>query len=180
MIRYFYITIHFFPQYEETIFREKQGGKYQNSENGKWYRKRLLYDFGWGQENGFELLPPLPFENLIQLVEQPQPTAKRFRYTMQESEALDIWRSNLLGAVSVIMQDHTEALIDFLSEKITTDYFADPVIRQNFKWFCFDDSKTMEEGRVSGGILTRSYEEVLNDYPQWKRIAQDVVKQVYG
>ena len=64
--------------------------------------------------------------------------------------------------------------------KCVTDYFSKPIVRKSFKWFCFDDSKTMEEDRVSGGILTRSYEEDLSDYPQWEKIAQDVVKQVYG
>ena len=69
--RYFYITIHFFPDYERTIFSKQQDGLYIDDETGELYRKRLLYDFGWGQEKGFELMPQLSFGELIQLVEQP-------------------------------------------------------------------------------------------------------------
>ena len=71
MKRYFYITIHFSPDYEGKIFLKQQDGLYINAETGELYRKRLLYDFGWGQENGFELMPQLSFDELIQLVEKP-------------------------------------------------------------------------------------------------------------
>ena len=50
MKRYFYITIHFSPDYEGKIFLKQQDGLYINAETGELYRKRLLYDFGWGQE----------------------------------------------------------------------------------------------------------------------------------
>ena len=61
MKRYFYITIHFMPEYEGVILSRQQGVMFLHSETGELYRRRLLYDFGWGQEPGFELLPPLSF-----------------------------------------------------------------------------------------------------------------------
>ncbi|MGN1155419.1 MAG: hypothetical protein ACI4TK_04515 [Agathobacter sp.] len=171
MKRYFYITIHFSPDYEGTVFSKYQDDLYINTETGEIYRKRLLYDFGWGQEYGFELIPQLSFEELIQLVEQ--------KYTKEEIQQADIWRSNLYGAVAVIMQDYVKELVEFLSTKVDTDYFSNPSIRDNFKCFSFDSQKTRAEGKIPGGVLTRSYEDILKDYPQWERISPKVINQVY-
>ena len=182
MKRYFYITIHFSPEYEGIVLARLKDDLYINTENGKTYRKRALYDFGWGQESGFELMPPLPFMELIKLVEQPEalPQKKRtYRRTNEELMQADIWRSNLYGAVAVIMQDHAGELIEFLTSKIDTDYFSDPSIRENFRLFSFDSQKTRKSGAIPGGVLTRSYEEILRAYPQWERIASRVIDQVY-
>lgn len=182
MKRYFYITIHFLPEYEDTEFARYKDDLYINTETGEIYRKRLLYDFGWGQENGFELVPQLPVADLIQLIEQPKvlPQRKFFqKHTKEEIQQGDIWRSNLYGAVAVIMQDYVEEIIEFLSTKIDTDYFSNPDVRENFKCFSFDSQKTRAEGKIPGGVLTRSYEEILKDYPQWERISSKVINQVY-
>lgn len=183
MKRYFYITIHFSPDYEGTLFSKSQGELYINAETGETYRKRPLYDFGWGQENGFELMPQLPFDALIRLVEQPPVTAQkkpRKKYTKEEIRQADIWRSNLYGAVAVIMQDYVKELIEFLTAKIDTDYFSNPDIRENFKCFSFDTQKTKAEGKIPGGVLSRSYEDILKAFPQWERISARVIHQVYA
>ncbi len=183
MKRYFYITTHFLPEYEGIVFEKYQDDLYINTETGEIYRKRLLYDFGWGQENGFELVPQLDFSNLIQLIECPMELHRRkFRrvYTKEQFQQIDIWRSNLYGAVSVVMQDYVEELITFLADKIDTNYFSNPVIRMNFKCFCFDSRRTRAEGNIPGGVRERSYEEVLKDHPQWNSISGKVINQVYG
>lgn len=180
--RYFYITIHFSPEYEGRVLSKQQDNLYLNVETGELYRKRLLYDFGWGQENGFELMPQLSFDELIQLVERPMVLPQkefRQRYTKEEIQQADIWRSNLYGAVAVIMQDYAEELVRFLSVKVDTDYFSNPSLRNNFKCFSFDSQKTRAEGKIPGGVLTRSYEDILRDYPQWRRISSKVINQVY-
>ena len=182
--QYFYITIHFAPEYEGKMFIKFEGDLYINIKTKEIYRKRLLYDFGWGQESGFELMPQLPFDDLIKLVEQPMIfPSKKFgilsQYTKEDLRQADIWRNNLYGAVSVIMQDYVEDLIEFLSVKVNTDYFSSPSIRENFKHFSFDSQKTRVDGKIPGGILTRSYEEVLRGYPQWERISSEVIHQVY-
>lgn len=182
MKRYFYTTIHFSPNYEGTVFIKQQDNLYINAETGELYLKRLLYDFGWGQESGFELMPKLSFDDLIKLVEQPMvPVRKKFwrKYTKAELQQADIWRSNLYGAVAVIMQDYVEELVEFLSAKVDTNYFSNPSIRENFKCFSFDSQRTRLEGKIPGGVLTRSYEDILNDFPQWKRISSKVINQVY-
>ena len=181
--RYFYITIHFSPDSEGTVLVKREDGLYVSTETGDVYRKRLLYDFGWGQENGFELMPQLSFDNLIKLVEQPMLLPRkslRKRYTKNEIKQSDIMRSNLYGAAAVIMQDHTEEFVEFLSSKVGTGYFSNPAIRENFKCFCFDSQKTWAEGRIPGGILTRSYEDVLNDFPRWRSISSKVINEVYS
>lgn len=183
MKRYFYITIHFFPDYEGKIFLKQQDGLYINAETGELYRKRLLYDFGWGQKNGFELMPQLSFDELIQLVEKPMVLPqKKFwqKYTKEEMRQADIWRSNLYGAVAVIMQDYTDELVEFLSTKVDTDYFSNSSIRDNFKCFSFSSKKAREEGEIPGGVLIRSYEDILRDYPQWEQISSKIINQVYG
>ena len=180
--RYFYITIHFSPDYEGTIFTKQQDGLYINAETGELYRKRLLYDFGWGQEKGFELMPQLSFDELIQLVEQPMVLPqKKFwqKYTQEEIQQADIWRNNLYGAVAVIMQDYTDELVGFLSAKVDTDYFLNPSIRENFKCFSFDSQRTRAEGKIPGGVLTRSYEDILWEYSQWEQISSKIIDQVY-
>ncbi len=150
MKRYFYITVHFSPDYEGTVFSKYQDDLYINTATGEVYRKRLLYDFGWGQENGFELMPQLSFDELIQLIEHPMvPPQKKFgqKYTKEEIQQANIWRSNLYGAVAVIMQDYVEELIRFLSARIDTDYFSNPSIRENFKCFSFDSQKQEQKAR---------------------------------
>ena len=182
MKQYFYITVHFFPKYEGTVFTKYQDNLYRNTETGKIYRKRLLYDFGWGQESGFELLPQLSFDDLIGLIECPRELPqKRFfqKNNKDQIQQTNIWRNNLYGAVAVIMQDYVEEFIDFLSAKVDTDYFFNPSIRENFKCFSFDSQKTRAEGKIPGGVLTQSYEDILKNYPKWEKIASKIISQVY-
>lgn len=164
--KYFYITIHFSPKYKDTIFTHVKGDLYRHEKTGELFRERLMYDCGWGQENGFERLPQLTFNELIELV-----TSCNIKINYDFD--------NIVGAVSVIMQDHIEELIDFLSEQINTDYFTNSIIRENYKWFAFSTEKTWEIGKIPGGILTQSYEDVLNQYPKWREISSQVIEKIY-
>lgn len=180
--KYFYITINFSPDYSKT-FMHTENDIYTNVLTGEQFRKRLLYDFGWGQEPGFERNPSLTFYELIELVENSVVTTKKRRLfakrSREEMRHNDVSRSNLFGAISVIMQDHVEELIDFLAGKVKTDYFSDPVIRENYMMFSFSTDKMREIGLFPGGILTKSYEEVLNEHEQWRTISRTVIEQVY-
>lgn len=179
--QFFYLTIHFPSDYIKD-FKSINANEYINVLTGEHYRKRLLYDFGWGQETGFEMLPALPFIDLIELVENSVVIRKKRiwnKYSEDEIQHNIISQSNLYGAISVIMQDHTEELIDFLSEKIKTDYFSNPVRRENYMWFAFSSLKTREKGYLPSGVGTKSYEEILNDYEKWKTISGAVIAQVY-
>ena len=146
-------------------------GIYEDKNSGLKYRKRELYDCGWDQEKGYEIDPPLEFCELISLVEN-------FRSdSLPEERRLHL--SNLLGAVSVIMEDHIEEFIDFLSQKVNSGYFDDKNIRHNFRYFSLSSEKAYESKMIPGGIRTRSYEDMLKDYSKWNIIANDIVNLVY-
>lgn len=179
--KYFYITINFSPNYNH-VFKCIDGDIYINTLTGEQFRKRLLYDFGWGQETGFEKFPPLTFDELIVLVENSVTIKKKRiweKCSQEERRNNDISQNNLFGAISVIMQDHVEEFIRFLSDKINTDYFSNEIIRKNYMWFSLSTPKMHAIGRIPGGIRTKSYEEVLNEYEQWRKISKIVVEQVY-
>ena len=185
MKQFFYITAHFLPEYVGTVFEKKHDDIYCHIDTGEEYRKRLLYDFGMGQESGFELLPELPFDDLIRLVECPsivKPHKRNIfqKYSKQEERDYGIWRSNLYGAAAVIMQDYVKELIGFLAEKADTDYFKDQSIRRNFKCFSFSTEKTHAEGKIAAGVGTRAFEDVLNDFPEWKTVSERIIECVYG
>lgn len=182
MKRYFYITIHFSPNYEGSILVKHQNDLYISTETGEIFRKRKLYDFGWGQESGFELIPQMSFDDLIKLIEQPMIVPKKrlkTKYTKEEIEQFDIWRSNLFGAISVIMQDYVKELVEFLSAKIDTDYFSNSGIRENYKFFSFDSQRVRAEGQIPGSVLGRSYEDIFKDCPLWESVASKIINQVY-
>jgi len=167
---YFYITINFYPQYEKKIFQKIDENNYKHLKTGDIYRKRLMYDWGWGQEYGFEKLPQLSFVELLEMITEYK--GKIFNYSKDYM--------NFIGAISIIMQDHIEELIDFLAKKINTDYFSDKKTKENFKWFSFSSQKTREMGKIPGGILSQSYEEVLNQYPKWQEISNTVKEKIYS
>lgn len=179
--KFFYITVNFSPDFSD-MFKCIDGNIYMNNLTGEKFEKRLLYDFGWGQEYGFERLPVLTFGELIELVEGSVMINKKrmwTRYSQEEKRSNDISQSNLFGAISVIMQDHIEEFIEFLSDKIDSDYFSNEIIRKNYIWFSFSTKEMRENGYTSGGILTKSYEEILNEYESWKKISEKVIEQVY-
>ena len=85
----------------------------------------------------------------------------------------------MYGAVAVIMQDYLEKFVDFLCLKSDTDYFSDSSICNNYKVFSFDTKNTFNEGRFPGGILTQSYEDILNENFKWKTIKHKIINQIY-
>ena len=179
--RYFYITIHFTPDYSNEFNRINED-IWINTLTGEQFRKRLLYNFGWGRETGFEIFPPLAFLQLIELVEKSTYIRKKQyweKYSQDEILSNTINQNNLFGAISVIMQDHRDEFIDFLSDRISSDYFSNSLIRENYKWFCFSTKIMREKGFFTGGIGTKSYETVLNENEKWRVISQKVIDQVY-
>ena len=186
MERAFYVSLHFNLKDLEQQLKKTGDQLFLDEQTNSLYRKRRLYNFGWGQETGFERLPPLSFQELIALIEigyytprKPKLFHKK-KLEKDELEKISVSFSNYYGAAAVIMEDHIEEFIDFLSLKIQTDYFANEHIRQCYKAFCFDTAKEMAKyGFCKGGILTESYEEVLNKYPKWHTISDKVKQQVY-
>ena len=177
----FYATINFRPEYHRE-FELVQGDIYKHITSGELYRKRLLADHGWGQESGYVRLPEPTFEELITILEYvPEPLKNRpFYFLSKELIALDNIRlDNVWSAVAVIMQDYVPELIDFLAEKVETNYFKNRYIRRHFREFRFDE-KWVRKKRIMGGtVCGKAYYQVFQEYDKWKDISHKVIKQVY-
>ena len=93
MKRYFYITIHFSPEYEGTVLARLKDDLYINTETGETYRKRALYDFGWGKENGFYKAPLPDFDTLLELVLHSED------------------RDDMYGAAAIILEKYADELL---------------------------------------------------------------------
>ena len=164
---FYYTTIHFHHICDMPIMKSVSGDTYRNDINGELYRNRKLYDCGWGQEDGYEMLPALPFNELIQLV-----------ICFDDADGVLTRNekfSNVLWAVSVIMQEHIGEFINFLAEKVNTDFFQSERMKQNFRHFAFDNK--LSGG--AGGIGRKSYEDVLSESPKWLEISSKVKQQMY-
>lgn len=142
--------------------------KYVKVDNETKWRKRLLYNTGWGQPYGYERLPELRFDDLLKLAFLSD--HKTTLLTIREEE------SNKYGAIAIIMEKHISELIRFLAENINNDdLWENHLYKKNLKLFCFDQ----KYANGNGGIGFRSYEEILNNYPEWKSISQTVKELIY-
>ena len=176
--RCFFVTANFLPTYDND-FIHIEGDIYQHKDSGKTYRRRLLYDFGWGQEPGYECVPALPFSQLIEFI------TYRHRWTplcLVSKKHRDInkhYFDNFIGAVSVIMQDHQEELLLFLTRQVETDFFDDPYIRRQFQWFSFSEEESVKLGNLPTGIGNVTFAKILEHNPAWGGLSGKVIRQVY-
>lgn len=142
---------------------------YIDNETGTKWRRCTLYNTGWGQSVGFERLPELEFNDLIKLVLLSNHETTKLSVQGEES--------NKYGAIAVIMERHINELIDFLSRNLENDnLFGDELYRHNLSLFCFD----ARASDTNGGIGTKSYEDVLNQYQKWRDISVQVKEKIYN
>lgn len=178
----FYLTVNYCPNIDE-LFTQIHDDIYENVTTGLKYKKRLLYDHGWGQEEGYVCYPEPTFNQLISLVDYVPRHIKNnpFFFLLKQNRELNtVCEHNAIGAISIIMQDYVEELIAFLKEKIETDYFDDKQTRKRFQRFVFSREKAKEFGIVTGGSVgTISYSEILQKYDGWSEISQSVIEKVY-
>lgn len=180
--QYFYLTCHFSPDYSKD-FMHMHDDIYRNIATGELFRKRLLCNRGWGQESGYVVWPELSFDKLIMLVTY-FPTSLRynplFPLSKKQGERYYILKNNAEGAVSVIMQDHVDELVDFLSKNINTGYFNKRYIRKRFQLFAFERYGAREFGAVIGGSVgNKPYDVVFQEHPRWAEISDQVIREVY-
>ena len=139
----------------------------RNSDGTRW-RERLLYNCGYGQPKGFERLPSLDFDQLIYIAL----TYKKSLSTLPESDK----KQNALGSVAIIMEDHLDEFIDFLSVHIDNDDLYDnDVYRENLKLFCIDETNSIGVG----GLGKFSYENYLNTKIKWLTISRKTKGKIY-
>ena len=163
----YFVSTNFKPDLSRN-FKKLENDIYLLKHTDIKYRKRALYDWGWGQELGFEIIPKPTFEELIFLV-------SNFDLTIRNNKL----KMNFYGAISVIMQDYVEELIDFLTKKLPTDFFENTQIKNNFSFFSFNSEKTRVSGRIPGGVGVNSYENIFKQPPQWLEISERVISLIY-
>ena len=176
--RYFFVTTNFLPAYDNE-FIHIEGEIYQHKDSGKTYRRRLLYDFGWGQEPGYECVPALSFCQLIQLITYRRRWTPLCFISKKHRDANKLHFDNFIGAVSVIMQDHQAELIEFLKRQVETDFFDNPYIRRQFQWFSVSEEQSVKLGYLPTGIGNTTFAKILDHNPAWMEISENVIRQVY-
>ena len=180
--QYFFLTKHFTPDYSND-FLLIDNDIYKHIPTEKVYRKRLLYDFGWGQELGYVSYPEPSFVQLLSLIEYIPCTIKNnpLYFLSKRLCKLDqLCTNNSLGAISIIMQEYVGELIAFLENKVQTDYFEDLWMRRRFRRFVFDREKAKKFGILtSGSVNSKSYEDIFQSHAKWALISEKVIEQVY-
>lgn len=123
----------------------KNGKFYNNDDNSEW-KMMKLYDFGWGQENGFYRLPVGDFDFLIHLV----------LYSNDEEDSY--------GAAAYINEllclDLKTFLLDYIKEKHSKDEI------RKLKDL-FDLSNPLNRTFV----VSMTLDEIINESNDWKKIS---------
>lgn len=120
------------------------------NDNSYWVRRKL-YDFGWGNENGFMRLPNLSFDELWRLLVESKIEANRY------------------GAAYVIEKEYPEELLSYLISLL--DNFNDNISGSMKEVF---EILGLEEVRNRCETTGKSYEEVNRDYERWKYVSKKV------
>ena len=118
-----------------------------NPNDGSRWRKRNLYDFGWGAENGYYKLPLPGFQVLLGLV-------------LHSADSDDMY-----GAASIILEKYPAELLNHC-EIIVTDPKRNKELEILAKVFKLD------LGTNRSPVTHKSYNEIQNDFERWQRIAK--------
>lgn len=148
MGKFFVMSIRFNKQSALDFgLTDKGNGMAVNQADGSLWKKDLLYDFGWGPENGYYRVPLPDFSHLLDIL-------------LVESNDEDIF-----GAAAIIERQHPEELLEYCENMI-----LDPKRTKDFekisRIFRLDDPIN----RCS--IKGKQYQEILSDSERWKRISE--------
>ncbi len=115
-------------------------------DNSTWI-KVVLYDFGWGKENGFYKFPLPNFDVLFELV------------LYSEN------RDDKYGAAAIILEKFPEELL-YQCERLAKD----PYRKKEFKELVELFKLNISTNRCS--VAQKTNEQIQNDYMRWKRISE--------
>lgn len=115
--------------------------------DGSLWQKALLYDLGWGPENGYYRVPLPDFPQLLDIV-------------LRESDEEDVF-----GAAAMIERQYPELLLEYCEEMM-----MDPARAADFEKFVriFRLYHPVNRCPIEG----KRYEEIRSDSERWSRIAQ--------
>lgn len=117
------------------------------NDNSEWERK-ALYDFGWGNENGFVRLPQLDFVTLWHL--------------LQNSEL----QENIYGAAYIIESEFSDALKNYLLNYLNdSNMKVTEPLKKAFKVL------RLEKIENRSDVVGKSYNEIKRDFEDWERIS---------
>ena len=117
------------------------------------WKKRNLYDFGWGKENGYYKLPLPQFDDLVNII--------------MNSE----FKDNRYGSAAIILDDYNDELLIKCQEVLRDE--------QNAKRYCaFFNILKLDIPMNRSSKLGKSYKEIAEDFKKWKDISKQVLKYI--
>lgn len=136
-----------------TVVSQEAPETYVDSnENSRWVKKEM-YDFGWGNECGFMRIPQLEFEDLWELL---------INSSIQE---------NKYGAAYIIEKEYACKLMNHLLDILNKSDFT---YISSFKEAA--EILNLKQVRNRCETIGKTYQEVENDYNNWKYIANKVLE----
>ena len=153
--RYFLMSIRFNKTTPEEfgLTRTDIDNVYISIEDGSFWEKTDLYDFGWGNEYGFEKLPKLTFEELFELI---------FQSNIEE---------NRYGAAAIILKKYSTELLELCMQLINNNELSKKYL---------DVFKILGLNYPSNrsNILGKSYQEINELNEKWREISIKVTSMI--
>lgn len=141
------------PQDFGLVQDEKSGLFIMTTDNSLW-KRRDLYDFGWGKEYGFYRIPlPKKLDELIDIIMNTR------------------FEENKYGAAAVILDDFCEELLIK-----SWDIFRN---NNQFKYIELFKILKLDSPFNRSGVLGKNVEQITSEYLQWVELAQKV-KKLFG
>ncbi|MDF2531097.1 MAG: hypothetical protein K0Q65_678 [Clostridia bacterium] len=130
---------------------DKNSNQYIDTSDNSYWVQRNLYDFGWGNENGFMRLQNLSFDELLCLLVESKLEANRY------------------GAAYVIVKEYPEELLNYLVSIFdSSNNNISDSMKEAFEIL------GLEEVRNRCETNGKPYEEVNRDYEKWKYVSKKV------
>jgi len=129
----------------------KTSNRYIDVSDNSYWIQRKLYDFGWGNENGFMRHQNLSFDELWCLLVESKLEANRY------------------GAAYVILNEYPEELLSYLDS-----LFDNPNNNISDSMKEAFEILGLEEVRNRCETTGKSYEEVNREYEKWKYVSKRV------
>lgn len=150
MGKYFLMSMRFSKRDAEDfgLVKESNSNFAILPEDGSRWVKRQLYDFGWGQENGYCRLPLLNFDELIDLL-------------LKNDNVEDSY-----GAAALIIDLHPLKLLEYCEKIISNKELERLLFINNYFHLDFPTNRC--------STINKSFEQVLEDYKRWEHIARTI------
>jgi len=117
-----------------------------NPKDNTVWKKRPLYDFGWGEENGYVLNVEISFDDLIDLV-------------------LNGDKEDSYGAASVVLKEHSDIFLDYCENMFSENNKEE--INKIIE--VFNLIKPINRSTT----INKPIDTINNDYNRWNKISEN-------